>query len=556
MTTSLSSSEADRTDRQVAQRSTSAPIPVQTTIGWINYLLAYFHPSPPTRLQLLLLKLAPLGAFVVGAGSGIIDPKIGVAMVGLVAVIAITWTHPPMAAYIMLALAPLIVGLDRDQVIPILRPNEALLIVLVGVLSLHWLYESRRIVVKPNGVDLTMIGLVFTGFLLPLLTQTIRLRPLGFDDVLYALVFVKLGLLYGVFRYTIRRPEHVRAAIGFSLATASFLGLLGLADSLNVLDMAERLNPYFPNAGPQADDGRGAATIGNPIGFGVYQGINAALALAMLLGGERPRVPLAAAALCCSIGVFGSGQIGPALSFIVGLGVLALVTKSVLQLVRWSLPFVLLCAILITPLISQRVDGFGGAEVTGATRQSIAEAGGQDESVLLFEANPGSSWEVRLYNLETYFIPEFDDAANVMWGVTPQARVPSPLEGEDFIWIESGHLWLLWSGGVPLFVAFFAFIAVGAFTGRRLANSHPGPVGIVGAAVVAGLAMLFVAQTFDPHITLRGTADVLYPLAALMAVGRTSRSWQPPDTPATSTSSQQRFDSRHHSVPLIERTVG
>ena len=37
-----------------------------------------------------------------------------------------------------------------------------------------------------------------------------------------------------------------------------------------------------------------------------------------------------------------------------------------------------------------------------------------------------------------------------------------------------------------------------------------------GAAAFGALWIINVAQTFDPHLTLRGTADIIYPLLALM----------------------------------------
>ncbi len=486
---------------------------------FVDHLLGFFVvPTSPDRWRLLIIY-GPFSALILGAMVATIDLKIGTAAIGIGALVVMAWNHPPLAGYTMFAVAPAVVGLERYQVLPVLRPNEALLFVLVGVMAGRWLLYSRRVVVQLNRMDLAMIGLVTCGFVFPLLTQFARLRPVGADDIFYSLVFVRLGLLYGLVRYTIRTSGQVRTAIGFSLAAASVLGIVGLMDSLNVLNTAERLNPYFPNAGPIADDGRGAASIGNPIGFGVYMAINTSLALAMLLGGERPRPLLAVAAGCCAVGVFGSGQIGPSLAFIFGMAALALLTKSTIRLLKWSLPVMLVVSILIAPLVQERLAGFDGFAINSSTRNSIAATGGQEESRQLFEANPGSSWDVRLYNLRTFFMPEFDDPANVYFGVTPQARVSSPNEGEDYIWIESGHLWLLWSGGLPLFVMFFAFIGVGMYTARGITRSRAGPVGIAAAAFFAALVMLFVAQTFDPHLTLRGTSDILFPLGALTVTG-------------------------------------
>ncbi|MEM9654389.1 MAG: FHA domain-containing protein [Actinomycetota bacterium] len=496
-----------------------APVPASTIPEFIDHVLGYFVEVPSARRVQMLKYLLPVAALVAGALVAVIGPLIGTGFIGLTILIGLTAFRPHYSGYIMIAVAPAIVGFGRGQIIPLLRPNEALLFLLWVVLGARWLLYSRRVSVRLNRMDLVVIGLILTGLVVPLLVQFARLRPVSADDIFYAFVLVRLGLLYGIIRYTIRTPGEVRTAIGLSLTVASGLGVLGLMDSLNLFDTAERLNPYFPNAGPLTDDGRGAATIGNPIGFGVYCGMNAGLAVAMLLGRERPRSLLAIAAICCAVGVFGSGQIGPSLSFIVGLAALALLTRSVRQMVLWSLPIILVGSIVIAPLAQERLAGFEGPPITGAQRQDIANIEGQEESRALFDANPGSSWDVRLYNLRTFFLPEFDDDLNLWLGVSPQARVTSPNEGEDFIWIESGHLWLLWSGGVPLFIMFFLFVGVGLVTCRTVMRRTPGPVGICGAAAFASLIILSVATTFDPHLTLRGTSDILFPLLGLVMVG-------------------------------------
>ncbi len=467
------------------------------------------------RFAILAVILSLATGALVSLGGG----SIAVAAIGVVALVVMVWIHPPVAGYVMIATAPLIVGFGRDQVLPRLRPNEALLLVLLATLGARWVVTSREIKFRYHRIDVVMAGIVGCGFFLPLVTQIARYKPLAVDDILYAFVFVKLGLLYALIRSTIKTQAQVRVALGLSLVLASGLGVMGLMDSLNIADTAQRLHRFFPNDGFIIDDGRGAASIGNPIGFGVYQAINAMIAFAMLLGKERPRPLIAAAAVCCSLGVLGSGQIGPTLSFFVGIAALALITRSVGTIMKAAIPVLILSLIVTAPLIQRRVAGFDGPAIASPTRQAIENQVDGTEGRSLFEANPGSSWEVRLYNLEMFFIPKFEDRANVVWGVSPQARVPSPREGEEFIWIESGHLWLLWSGGIPLFLMWFAFLGVGMHTARRVMRSRAGPVGIAAAAAFASLWIVNAAQTFDPHMTLRGTADIIYPLLALMMVG-------------------------------------
>jgi len=502
------------------------PVAAESTFELLDLLRLRLRTPTLGDLKVTAAWLLPT-ALLTGALVSLGDGPIGAGLAALVILIILAWRLPHFAAYVMIAGAPIVVGFGRDQVLPMLRVNEALLAVLLMVLAVKWLVTSRRIVIRLHSLDYVILAMVFSGFVLTLMSQLWRTLPLGMDDILYAAVFLRMGLLYGLVRITIRTQSQVRTAMTLSLLTASVLAVLGTMDSLNLISTAERLHRFFPNDGFIVDDGRGAATIGNPIGFGVYQGIHAMIGLSMFLGGERPRRLVGAGGAMCCIGVVGSGQIGPLISFAVGLVALAWVTRSFGRLARFGLPLLLVTAIVAAPLLARRVAGFDGAAVSSEKREDISNSPLSEQGRQLFEANPGSSWDVRLYNLEMFFIPSLREPTNIVWGVTPQARVTSPREGEEFIWIESGHLWLFWSGGVWLFLTWFALLGVGMVQARRVLRRQTGPIAVAGAATFGSLWIMNAAQTFDPHMTLRGSADAFYPLLALMMAAAYQQSRSP-----------------------------
>jgi hypothetical protein len=108
------------------------------------------------------------------------------------------------------------------------------------------------------------------------------------------------------------------------------------------------------------------------------------------------------------------------------------------------------------------------------------------------------------------------------------ARVPVATQARGYAWIESGYTWLLWGGGIFLFVAFFVLLFVVLRRGVRLAGGPGDPIGVVGRALVVAFGVMAVLMFFDPHLTYRGSADSLFLLMALSGVRRTAPSQRTP----------------------------
>jgi lipopolysaccharide/colanic/teichoic acid biosynthesis glycosyltransferase len=258
--------------------------------------------------------------------------------------------------------------------------------------------------------------------------------------------------------------------------------------------------------------------------------VHAFIAFAMLLKGERPRLLLYLVTFSMVVGTIGSGQTSGLIALVAGSVGFAIVTKSIRKILLYGVPMMLVVSAMLYPVIEARVVGLSNeGVVTSYQRDGIESLPGRDQPFALYVTNPGSSWDVRQFNLRTHFLPRFESLNDWLWGVSPQARVPLPAVGgnTEFIWIESGHLWLFWIGGLPFFLAFMAWMFYGGRTMWGLSRQLDGPVGVAAIAAFSSFCALFAVQTFDPHITLRGTADIFWPVLALAMVGYAHIEWAP-----------------------------
>src|SRR5204863_103832 len=78
---------------------------------------------------------------------------------------------------------------------------------------------------------------------------------------------------------------------------------------------------------------------------------------------------------------------------------------------------------------------------------------------------------------------------NVVFGVRPAGRVPARESWRDWVYIESGWVWLFWTGGIPFAIAFCLYARRGLRATAPLARTRRGPVAIAATGAVVALAV-------------------------------------------------------------------
>jgi len=442
-----------------------------------------------------------VGSVAVATGLGslvAVAPKLAIVALVLAAITCAVWVQPVTAAMLTISVTPLVAGIDRGRLIPMLRPNEALVALLSAILISRALIRARpgwRLNVRLSRLELSLVLMAVANSVLPIIWLLVRGHTVESDDISYALVLWKYLAVYAVVRATVRTDRQVHWCLWASMLAASLVGVIGVLQALDLGGVRGLLAGYFAPFGYTGAlaQPRGGSTLALPAAVADLLILNLAVAVGLWWKDRRRPVPLAGAGLVCICGILGAAEFSSALGLLVAAFCVALALGR-LDLLRFTPVVVLPAAVVLWPVIDHRLVGFQGV------------------------AGLPISWTTRWLNLKTYFWPELFSGWNPVLGVRPAARVAVQQQGTGFVWIESGYTWLLWGGGVALFLAYVHFTRVACRTLWSACRPLSSYAAVAALAAFTGVIVVAVLMVFDPHLTYRGAADCLFALFALAAV--------------------------------------
>lgn len=468
--------------------------------GWMNLVVAGG----------LLVIAGAMGAGVV------VNSVASTSLAAAGALVVLVATRPQWGAYLYVGATPLIVGIGRGAVLPSVRPNELLLMAVwlglaAGLLRGWAAGRMPRPQVVP--LDLAVLAMAGASSVTPLLWMYARGRAVAPDDVLYAMAMWKLVAVYFMVRVTVRQASHVRNALVSVLAANAVVATVGIAQALRLGEVPALLAAYAP-----VDDergllvGRASSTIGTPIGFADVMVMSLALCVGWITVSRSYRGLAVGGAVLFATAALTSGQVSGVIALVVALVALAILTRRFLLLALCSAAFASLAAVLLRPVIAGRLDALD--PVTGLPVSWSGPYG-------------------RVANLSTYVWPQLGDGLNWLFGVRPSSRLAAHEAFRQWVYIESGYTWLLWNGGVPFVLCFITYVVLAMrcaksllpdrrrFAGPTVSGSMIGASSaICGFGAFIGLCVLVTLMLFDPHLTMRGSADLLFPLVAICATVR------------------------------------
>jgi hypothetical protein len=470
-------------------------------------------PAGASRGSGAATTLIVTGAVLLSALAGVVAARYGsTAAYGLVGVAfaALLFTtaalYPIFATYSYLITLPIIAGIDRDTLLPLVRPNEGLLALVVagavfGAFLRYVRGDDIRLKFYP-AVDVPLAVFLLMSTVWPLTSLTLRGHVPSGEEYAAILPMAKLVGIYFLVRYTVTNEHQILRTIRFIVWPGAVVALIAVLQTLRFPPVTALLDTLWNSganaANPDELGDRGSATLGSPIATGDVVIICLILVLccgARGLLGRRERLVLA---MILGTGVFAAGQFSTWIAALVGFALIAWRFPDLRRQATRFAPLALVALVIGAPAFLGRLEGIGeyGLPVP-------------------------ESWLGRYDNLRFMYLPHFDWVTTLI-GVSPDTAVLAAERWREVIYLESGILYFLWIGGIPLLAAFL-WLSLRVLRTVRPAIRHPGAFGACASSLEIVWLFLLVLTLIDPHLQLRGTGDLIFTLLAITVGGIDAR---------------------------------
>lgn len=451
--------------------------------------------SPVSRALLTTGLVAAAGSGAAGAVLTVVTGPVtalGI-VVGLVLIAACAW-RPLIATYVYIATLPIIAGIDRAAILPLVRPNELLLgLLLAGAAFGGYLRFARGATVplRPHPVDIPLALFVVLSTVWPIASLLLRGQAVTPDDIVAVLPMVKLAALLLLVRLTVTRHEQIVRCIRLVIWPAVVLAVVAILQAVQFGPVIAMLSAVWGlEETAEGPSQRGSSMLASSIATGDYILIALTLVLCCAARGLMQPRERWGAGLVLAAGVLAAGQFSAWISALVVAALIAWQYPWMLRRAMRYWPLGLLALAAGAPALISRLQGFG--EGFGVPR----------------------SWLGRWDNLANLYWPQFD-ATGFLIGVSPDPVLQAPETWRDVVYLESGYLQFVWIGGIPLLLG-FVWLAIAVIRHARAASTSSTAVGVCASAALIVWWFVLALSVIDPHLTLRGAGDLIFVLLGLL----------------------------------------
>jgi hypothetical protein len=171
-------------------------------------------------------------------------PLLAVGIPVVVTLWVLTVWRPAIGCALLVLGIPLTGGLARGSLIPLLRVNEALLLVVVSALLVRELPRRHRFTF--TGLDVVVFAFSVGGVLVPWAVLSLQHADTTLDDWRSVLAPIQYLLVYLVFSRVAFLEGEVRLLLNLALLASLIVALVALAELANVPGVRDVIANYFP----------------------------------------------------------------------------------------------------------------------------------------------------------------------------------------------------------------------------------------------------------------------------------------------------------------------
>jgi hypothetical protein len=410
--------------------------------------------------------------------------------VGGVAVIALTARSPIFGCALLAVGVPLTTALGRGAVIPLLRLNEAILLLVLAGLALHYLLT------RPSplfiGLDLAVASFAVGTSLIPWLVLFLARADIDFDTwraVLGPLQFLAVYLCFGQLRAS---DDHLKWLLQLTLFTSVIVGVIAILELQDFPPGTRALvTAYFPADRPTLPgDYRPTSLLGNYGTVGAFAMLNVILALTLAKKNDSSvnGAWLTTVIVVNLASLVASLTWAPAVALVFGTAIVIWYSRYVPWQIWVSAVAVVAALAILWPLVSARIDA--------------STSLGSIENL-----------DTRIRNWQYYFLPVLAEHVWFGTGTVIPGELPHYLS--DFV--DSEFLRMGFRAGlvgIGLLILMFSSVGVSAW---RCRDGIDPWLRRLGAVSMATVVTIFLVGFTAEYLAFGGLSQYIAMLFGLLA---------------------------------------
>jgi hypothetical protein len=428
--------------------------------------------------------LVPSPLILIGAGAA----------VGLLALAA---RRPALACALLALTIPLSAGMDRGAVVPLLRVNEALLLVVAAGFLVHLVLVRRRLTY--SRLDVAILGFCALNVIIPWAVILLSNADAALDDWLVVVAPVQYAVVYLLYSRTEFGGADLRLFFNACMLASLPIAAIAGAEALDLGGVRGLVGSYYPTAAQPSWDPvyRPASLLGHYSAVGAFGLLNVVLALALAATGQRgyPRWWLALVMAANLVSLVASDTYAPLAVLPLGMVAALLVVRRIpWWTVTAGLPVLAAAAVALWPSVSLRV----GAQFSGT-----GGGGGLPETMT-----------TRVDYWQAFFIPAL--LHNGPWLGTG-TLIPDEVPRSLVNFVDNGYLWQLFRAGLPGLAALLVMLGAVAAVAWSTRYGEDLTRRVLGAVCLGAVVSVAVLDLTSEYLTFTAVSQEFWMLVGLLS---------------------------------------